>query len=49
MKPIDLKSYTYIDSNKEINDNGLKRKIGDIVRITKYKTVFAKAYTPNWS
>ena len=49
MKPIDLKSYTYIDSDKEINDNDLKRKIGDIVRITKYKTVFAKGYTPNWS
>ena len=24
-------------------------KIGDIVRISKYKNVFAKGYTPNWS
>ena len=24
-------------------------KIGDIVRISKYKNIFAKGYTPNWS
>ena len=24
-------------------------KISDIVRISKYKNVFAKGYTPNWS
>ena len=36
MKPVDVKSRTYIDSSKEIND--IYTKIGDIVRISKYKT-----------
>ena len=49
MKSSDLKSNTYIDSSKEINDKNPKFKIGDIVRISKYKNVFAKGYTPNWS
>ena len=31
---------------KEIND---KVKIGDIARISKYKNIFTKDYTPNWS
>ena len=30
MKPVDVKSNTYIDSNKEIIDKDLKFKIGDI-------------------
>ena len=37
MKPVDVKSNTYIDSSKEINDKDVKFKIGDIVRISKYK------------
>ena len=49
MKPIDVKSNTYIDSSKEINDKNPKFKIGDKVRISKYKNIFAKGYTPNWS
>ena len=49
MKPVDIKSSTYIDSNKEINDKDPKYKIGDIARISKYKNIFAKGYTPNWS
>ena len=36
MKPVDVKSSTYIDSSKEINDEDAKLKIGDIVRISKY-------------
>ena len=47
MKPVDVKSNTYIDSNKEINDEDAKFKIGDIVRILKYKNVLAKSYPPN--
>ena len=27
----------------------LKLKVGDHVRILKYKNIFAKGYTPNWS
>ena len=49
MKPVDVKSYTYIDSSKEINAKNPKFKIGDNVKISKHKKVFAKGYTPNWS
>ena len=49
MKPIDVKDNTYIDFGKEVNDNDPKFKIGDHVRISKYKIIFAKGYTPNWS
>ena len=49
MKSANVKSNTYIDSSKEINDKNPKFKIGDNVRISKYKNVFAKGYTPNWS
>ena len=49
MKPIDVKDNTNIDFGKEINDNDPKFKVGDHVRISKYKNVFAKGYTPNWS
>ena len=47
LKPVDVKSSTYIDSSKEINDKNPKFKIGDTARISKYKNVFAKGYTPN--
>ena len=49
MKPVEVKSNTYIDSSKGINNKDPKSKIGGIVRISKYKIVFAKGYTPNWS
>ena len=42
MKPVDVKSSTYIDYSKEINNKDPKFKIGDIVRITKYKKHFWK-------
>ena len=29
-------------------DNDPKFKVGDHVRISKYKNIFAKRYTPNW-
>ena len=45
MKPIDVRSKTYIDSSKEINNKDPKFKIGDKVRILKYKNIFAKSYT----
>ena len=48
MKPIDVKVNTYIDFGKEVNDNDPKFKVGDHVRISKYKNIFAKGYTPNW-
>ena len=49
MKSVDVKSHTYLISSKEINDKDPKFKIGDILRILKYKDIFAKAYVPNWS
>ena len=49
MKPIDIKDNAYIDFGKEVNDNDPKFKAGDHVRISKYKNIFAKGYTPNWS
>ena len=49
MKPIDVKDNTYIDFGKEVNDNDPKFKVGDHVRISKYKNIFAKGYTQNWS
>ena len=41
MKPVDVKSNTYVDSSKEINNKDPELKIGDIVRISKYKIIFA--------
>ena len=49
MKSVDVKPNTYIDSSKEFNDKDLRFKIGDIIRISKYKNSFAKDYVPNWS
>ena len=49
MKPIDVKDNTYIDFGKEVNDNDPNFKVGDHVRISKYKKQFSKGYTPNWS
>ena len=49
MKSVDVKPSTYIDSSKEINDKDPKFKIVCIVRISKYKNIFAKDYVPNWS
>ena len=48
-EPADVKSNTYIDSSKEINNKDPKFKIRDTVRISKYENIFAKGYTPNWS
>ena len=42
IKPVDVKSNTYIDSSKEINNKDPKFKIGDTVRISKYKNIFCQ-------
>ena len=49
MKPVDVKDNTYIDSMQCSNDKDPKFKVGNHVRISKYKNIFAKRYTPNWS
>ena len=47
MKPIDVKSNTYIISGKEINNKDPKFKIEDNVRISKYQNIFTKGYVPD--
>ena len=49
MKPIDVKDNTYINADKKINNRDPKFKVGDHVRISKYKNIFTKGYMPNWS
>ena len=49
MKPVDVKDNTFIGFKKEVNDKNLKYKVGDHVRISKYKNIFTKGYMPNWS
>ena len=65
MKPVDVKSNTYIDSSKEVNNKDPKFSISDVgyqkyqniryknenikIKISKYKNIFAKGYTPNQS
>ena len=49
MKPLDVKDNAYIDFNKEVKDKDSKFKVGDHVRISKYKSIFGKLYAPNWS
>ena len=48
MKPIDVKDNkrVYID---EYNEKSARFNVGDRVRISKFKNIFAKGYTPNWS
>ena len=49
MKPINIKDNRYINFEKEVNNKDPKFKVGDYVRISKYKNIFAKGYMPNWS
>ena len=49
MKPIDVRDNININIDKEVNIKDPKFKVGDHVRISKYKRIFAKGYTPNWS
>ena len=49
IKPLKVEDNTYTDSIKEVNDKDPKFKIVDHVRISRYKNIFAKGYTPNWS
>ena len=38
-----------IDFKKKVNNKDPKYKVGDHVKISKYKNMFPKGYTPNWS
>ena len=49
MKPIDVTSDSYAEYNEDSNKKDPKFKVGDHVRISKYKNIFAKGYFQNWS
>ena len=49
MKPIDVTSDSYAEYNEDSNEKDPKFKVGDRVRISKYKNIFAKGYSQNWS
>ena len=49
MKPIDVTDDSFAEYNEESNKKDPKFKIGDHVKISKYKNIFAKGYAPNWS
>ena len=49
MKPIDVRSDSYAEYIEDFNKKDPKFKVGDHVRISKYKSIFAKGYAPNWS
>ena len=49
IRPIDVKSKTYINFDKENNGEDSIFKVGDHVRISKYKNIFANGYVLNWS
>ena len=48
MKPINVTSDSYAEYNEDSNEKDPKFKVGDHVRISKYKNIFAKGYTQNW-
>ena len=48
-KPIDVMGDSYAEYNENFNKTNPKFKFGDNVRISKYKNIFAKGYTPNVS
>ena len=49
MKPTEVTNDYYAEYNDVLNKKDCKFKVGDNVRISKYKSIFAKGYTPNWS
>ena len=49
MKPIDVTCDSYAEYNENTNKKDPKFNFTDHVRASKYKNIFAKGYTPNWS
>ena len=45
----DVTGDSFVEYSEEINEKDPKFKVGDNVRISKYKNIFVKGYTPNWS
>ena len=49
IKPIEVTDDSYAEYNEDFNKKDHKFKVGDHVRISKYKNIFAKRNAPNWS
>ena len=49
IKPKDVTDDSFIEYSEETNKKSPKFKVDDNVRVSKYKNIFAKVYTPNWS
>ena len=49
MNPKDVSDSVLVEHAEESNRKDSKFRVGDNVRISKYKNIFAKGYTPNWS
>ena len=49
IKPVDVTSDFYAEYNEDSNEKDPKFKVGDRIRISKYKNIFAKGYTQNQS
>ena len=47
MKPIDVTSNSYAEYSEDSNEKDPKFEVGDHVRISKYKNIFAKGFTQN--
>ena len=47
MKPADVKSSIYIVFSKDYKEKDPKFKYGDVVRVSKYKNIFARGCNPN--
>ena len=49
MKPIDVTSDSHAEYNEDSHEKDPKFKVGDCVKISKYKNIFAKGYAQYWS
>ena len=49
LKPIDVRDDSFAEYNEDFNKKYPKFTVGDHVRISNYKNIFAKGYVPNWS
>ena len=47
MKTIDVGDDSFAEYNEESNEKDPKFKVGNHVRVSKFKNIFAKGYTPN--
>ena len=47
MKSVDVGDDSFAEYNEESNEKDPKFKVGDHVKISKFKNIFAKGYTPN--